>query len=57
MYTIYFNYTVANNTWEDLCGSKRKPTQQEMTALKQRLAQQLGIQPWDITVTGWEKRA
>ena len=57
MYTIYFNYTVANNTWEDLCGSKRKPTQQEMTALKQRLAQQLGIQPWDITVTGWEKNS
>ncbi len=57
MYTIYFNYTQGAVTTEDLCGYKRKPTELGMFALKQRLAQQLGIQPWDITVTGWEKRA
>ena len=55
MYTIFFNYTQGNNTWEDLVAYNRKPTQLGMFALKQRLATQLGMTPWDITITGWEK--
>ena len=42
MYTIYFNYTQGNNTWEDFVAYNKKPTE-------------LGMTPWDITVTGWEK--
>mgnify|MGYP006265067823 FL=1 len=57
MYTIYFNYTVANNTWEDFVAYNRKPTELGMFALKQKLATQLGVTPWGITVTGWEKNS
>ena len=57
MYTIYFNYTQGAVTTEDLCGYKRKPTELGMFALKQKLATQLGVTPWSITVTGWEKNS
>ena len=57
MYTIYFNYTQGGIQYEDLAGTKYRPTERGLFAWKLRIAQQLGIQPWDITVTGWEKRA